>query len=284
MRAKLVTLFVICSIVVDVSAVGTAIYIFAKGREWHGGLVHFMWRCWENFLSLESASGHGLISGLLVALLEMFAIFSILSLLGGATGVKKRIEAGAISVAVLVILVALVYGVQFAWEAANTTYESHRSLRQANISLRSKNQALTIANAQLVTFSVSPIETVSIPLRPMTSGSNPAEDRVMLANGNQGYVYEVIGITRNRIVPLDATLSCDHDMFVMRGAVCIGGVPVTGRQQPFMPTDPNVTAGSYYRNGRIRADQPAWTVTHPLSLEIFSTSPTLNCRIQESEN
>jgi hypothetical protein len=282
MRAKLITLFIICSVVVDVSAVGTAVYIFAKGREWHGGLVHFMWRCWENFLSLESASGHGIISGLLVAVLEMLAIFGILSFLGGAAEMKERIGAGAISVAVLVILVALVYGTQFAWEAANTTYEGHRSLRQANISLRNKNQALTIANAQLVNPSGIPIETVSIPLRPMTVGSKPTEYRVMLTNGNQGYVYEVIGITRNKIVPLDAVLSCDHDMFVMGGAVYIGGVPVIGHQQPFVPTDPNVTAESYYKNGRIRAEQPAWTVTHPLSLEIVSTSPTLNCRIQES--
>jgi hypothetical protein len=231
---------------------------------------------------LEGASGHGLISGLLVTVLEIFAIFGILSFLGGAAGIKKRIEAGAISVATLVILVALVFGTQFAWEAANTTYEGHRSLRQANISLRSKNQALTIANAQLVNPSGIPIETVSIPLRPMAAGSNPTEYRVMLTNGNQGYVYEVIGITRNKIVPLDATLSCDHDMFVMWGAVYIGGVPVMGHQQPFLPTDPNVTVESYYKNGRIRADQPAWTVTHPLSLEIFSASPTLNCRIQAS--
>jgi hypothetical protein len=301
MRSKFASVLLVALVLADLCMVGVVYAIFHRA-EWHVHLVRFVHQVWIGFLGLEGSSSNGFLSGLLVAILEVIVVLLVVGYLHGVSAMKEHwVQDAGIGLFVLLALTILVYGSQIAWEVASTGYQDHHSLHDTNDALRAANEKLSAENTQMVDpkgmqqrisvlqdevktlngYLRGPIETVTFPLRSMVG---PFEsEQVTLRDGHRGYLYYVIGITKNRIVPVEATLTCDHDMFVMFGAVHIGGKSVTGHQQPFKPTDStNIAPGSYYRSGMIAADTPSWTIDRPLGLEIFSPSEQINCSIQES--
>lgn len=143
-RRRTISLLFFCLVLINTAMVSTAIYL-CQVDEWHYPLLRFIFRCGKNFLGLESSSGNGFISTLLLAVPEGLAIVFCLRFIRGPAAVKEEryVENAAIGLLVVMILVVLVYGPQLAYEVTKTVYQEHELMKARNVALRNNDSQLS---------------------------------------------------------------------------------------------------------------------------------------------
>jgi hypothetical protein len=285
MRFRIISLLLCCFAFIDLCAAGTIIWIW-RNKEWHHHLLRFLGHSWRNFLNLEGSSGNGFVSGVLVALFEIFAVFAIVSFLHGDEAVKERlrhVENASIALAVLFILVVLVYGTQFSWEVAKTTYQDHLDVIASRNAVSAQNQELsskldTLGDPQKLKVRIGSLEKENAELKSETSGpiaaiEFPIAQEVHFSNGESGYMTIVAGLTKKRVSPVDIEMDCNHEINITNGPhVANAPAELMGIPQRI---------GSDGTKARLSLASPAWTASAPLYVEVYTKQAGLRCTMKQ---
>jgi hypothetical protein len=259
-----------------------AFIVILRNPEWHTHLLRLMGRAWNDFVAQDVGSTtRGFLNGGLEVVLGAAAVAVMTGyFLGRNEPRKDRVETAIITLVSFATVALVIYGTQFAWEVAKVGYRDHHELADSNKLLITKNASLVEEKKQLI----SPIEAqneiagLHKKINELnTSLSGPIEtveylldgnQGVKLADGHSGHTYMVVGLTRTKISPVDTTLKCSSDMFVLFTGPQIGGAD--SLLFPLAKTlDP--------RSAKITVQAPAWTVIHPLMVQVFSQSNSLKC-------